>query len=43
LYVVYSGNTIALGCCSASDPPGSGTQVPVYPSETSSSVTVTLQ
>jgi len=43
LYVVYSGNTIALGCCTASDRPGSGTQVPVYPSETSSTITVTLQ
>jgi hypothetical protein len=43
LYVVYSGNTIALGCCTASDPPGSGTQVRVYPSETSSIITVTLR
>jgi len=43
LYVVYSGNTIALGCCTTSDPPGSGTQIPVYPTETSSSITVTLQ
>jgi hypothetical protein len=43
LYVVYSGNTIALDCCTTSDPPITGSQVAVYPSETSSSITVTLR
>ncbi len=38
---VYSGNSIAP-CCSRSQPPGGGTPVPVYPSATSASITITL-
>ena len=38
---VYSGNSIAP-CCNPSEPPGGGTPVPVYPSETSPPITVTL-
>jgi Protein of unknown function (DUF1565) len=37
----YSGNSIAP-CCSPSEPPGGGTPVPVYPSATSASITVTV-
>ncbi len=43
LTAVYSGNTIATGCCSASSPPGGGTQVAIYPSATSTPITITLQ
>jgi hypothetical protein len=43
LTAVYSGNTIATGCCTASSPPGGGTQVANYPSATSAPITVTLQ
>jgi hypothetical protein len=35
LVAVYSGNSIAVGCCSKSSPPGGGTQVPIYPPATS--------
>ena len=38
---VYSGNTIAVGCCSKASPPGGGTQVPIYPSATSPPLMVT--
>lgn len=38
---VYSGNSIAP-CCNPSEPPGGGVPVPVYPSGTSPSITVTL-
>jgi hypothetical protein len=38
---VYSGNSIAP-CCNPSEPPGGGTPVPVYPSATSASITVTV-
>jgi hypothetical protein len=41
LTAVYSGNAIALGCCSAASPPGGGTQVPIYPSVTSPAITIT--
>ena len=40
LTAVYSGNTIATGCCTASSPPGGGTQFANYPSATSASITV---
>lgn len=40
LSAVYSGNTIAVGCCSASSPPGGGTQVQNYPSAVSPSITI---
>jgi hypothetical protein len=32
---IYSGNTIAIGCCTASSPPGGGLQVQIYPPATS--------
>jgi len=35
IVAVYSGNTIAVGCCSKASPPGGGVQVPIYPSATS--------
>jgi hypothetical protein len=38
---VYSGNTIAIGCCSPASPPGGGTQVQIYPSAESQPLTVT--
>jgi hypothetical protein len=41
LTAVYSGNSIALGCCSAASPPGGGTQVPIYPAVTSPAITIT--
>jgi len=41
LTAVYSGNSIATGCCSAASPPGGGKQVPIYPSVTSPQIVVT--
>jgi hypothetical protein len=41
LTAVYSGNTIAVGCCSASSPPGGGTQVTNYPSAISAPIEIT--
>jgi hypothetical protein len=41
LTAVYSGNTIATGCCTASSPPGGGTQLPNYPSADSPQITIT--
>lgn len=38
---VYSGNAIAIGCCSRASPPGGGVQVPVYPSARSAPLVVT--
>ena len=35
IVAVYSGNSIAVGCCSKASPPGGGAQVPIYPSATS--------
>ncbi len=32
---VYSGNTIAIGCCTPQSPPGGGAQVQIYPSASS--------
>jgi Protein of unknown function (DUF1565)/Bacterial Ig-like domain (group 3) len=43
LTAVYSGNTIGTDCCTAKFPPGAATQVAIYPSTTSTSITVTLQ
>jgi len=43
LTAVYSGNTIGTNCCSAKSPPGAATQVAIYPSTTSASITVTRQ
>jgi hypothetical protein len=43
LTAVYSGNTIATACCTASSPPGGGTQVENYPGATSAPITATLQ
>jgi chitodextrinase len=43
LTAVYSGNTIATACCSASSPPGGGTQVAIYPSETSAALIITVE
>jgi hypothetical protein len=43
LTAVYSGNTIGTNCCSAKFPPGAATQVAIYPSTTSTPITVTLQ
>ena len=40
---VYSGNTIGTNCCSATYPPGAATQVAIYPSTTSTPITVTLE
>jgi hypothetical protein len=37
---VYSGNTIATGCCSPSSPPSGGVQEPNYPSATSNSTQI---
>ena len=42
LTVVYSGNSISP-CCNPTSPPGGGNPVPVYPSETSAAITVTVQ
>ncbi len=41
IVAVYSGNTIAIGCCSPSSPPGGGTQVQIYPSAESPPLTIT--
>jgi hypothetical protein len=41
IVAVYSGNTIAVGCCSPASPPGSGTQVQIYPSAESQPLMVT--
>jgi hypothetical protein len=41
IVAVYSGNSIAIGCCSPSSPPGGGTQVPIYSSAVSPPLMVT--
>ncbi|MFZ1918804.1 MAG: Ig-like domain repeat protein [Terriglobales bacterium] len=42
LTAVYSGNSITP-CCNPTSPRGGGTPLPVYPSETSAAITVTVQ
>jgi hypothetical protein len=40
---VYSGNSIAIACCTAQSPPGGGTQVPIYPSAVSPPIQVSCR
>jgi len=40
VYAVYSGKSIAIGCCTKSSPPGGGAQVAVYPSARSATLMV---